>query len=405
MIDTEECSAYYWNGADSDVSREDAVKSFFAALRPGDVIIQRAQTGGHALLYIGNGMILHCTNTHAGHDAHDYNYTAKHDAPELFGGIMLSPVDILTDPSSIYFTFSPKYRVRLLRPLMLGVKPTDTAALRAKNLSGVITFKTCTAFDAKTVSKGEDVSFTYVLRNDTKTARTVTVGDRLPEGLKYRSGDVDLTDGGFEADVEIPANSSVSFSYTATVTAENGTLIPCDETLFGGVPANATPFKVGNTLKLPFDAIVAAAGTASGASDIDCINAIYEKTVGAATPIRSAEELMSSSFVFNENLIGSVSSPMLISEYHFGGTAVSCMIEGNTKRIRELTVSEFVPGDLLAILTEESKMRFMLFAGRGRLISFESGSPVLLSAADSAERISSVFAERAFMVLRPSLLM
>ncbi|MBQ7624176.1 MAG: C40 family peptidase, partial [Clostridia bacterium] len=184
-----------WNGMNPDIPAEEAKEKLWGLLEPGDVIVHRDETNestskwyGHVMIYAGNGMIMHCSgSSHSGGGSADYNFDANLDGKEYLGGIIYEPVDYLFDKDGKQAMFNGNRRINILRPPSLGLKPTEQAVLRAKNLAGIIAYKETSAPRGVTVNPGEDVTFTYVFRNDTNASKTVEIVDFLPVGVTYKS--------------------------------------------------------------------------------------------------------------------------------------------------------------------------------------------------------------------------
>ncbi|MBQ7625303.1 MAG: C40 family peptidase, partial [Clostridia bacterium] len=374
MIKAEKGRHFYWDGAAPEFSPEDAAEKFIEALEPGDIIIQRGSSAGHAMLYVGNGWIAHCTNTHEGGDSNDYNHLTKNDSPEIFGGMTFDKIDVLTTPGGAYYTFSSSLAVNVFNPFRDGIKPNEAAVLRAKYLTGVITYKECSAYQYGTASKGSDVTFTYVFRNDTKEDKTVTLTDKLPEGLAYKSGEVSFTNGALELSVKIPARGTVKKSFTATVTAENGTRIDCGDTKVCGVPQNATPFTVRNTLPNGGKAITDAYKSVSASNDLDYINAVYKKALGRETTIGNKADFIKNTFeIKDEKTCGKIFNDLMVNQYTFGGASCLEMNTHKSFRLRNIEMRDLIAGDVIAVLKDINTLELWLYVGEGKLAVFEEG--------------------------------
>ncbi|MBQ7623856.1 MAG: DUF11 domain-containing protein, partial [Clostridia bacterium] len=349
------------------------------------------------------GWIAHCTNTHDGGDKNDYNYVTKNDSPELFGGMTFDKIDVLIDRAGGYYTFTSSYKVNVFNPFRDGIKPNEAAVLRAKYLTGVITYKECSAYQYGTASKGSDVTFTYVFRNDTKEDTTVTLTDKLPAGLAYKSGEVSFTNGALEVQVKVPARGTVKKSFTATVTAENGTRIDCGDTKGCGVPQNATPFTVRNTLPNGGKAITDAYKGVTAGNDLDYINAVYKKALGRETTITSKADFIKSTFdIKDEKECGKIYNDLMVNQYTFGGASCLEMKEIRSFRLRNVEMRDLIAGDVIAVMKDKDTLELWLYVGEGKLAVFEDGKLHVVPAANAMALLQSIFAEYAFAILRPS---
>jgi len=89
---TQEVYRYEVSFDETPERKELVERTFTAALRVGDIIVNRhVRGGGHAMLYVGNGNIIHSMGSRPG----NYNYNEKKDYTEPYGTV----VNIISFPA------------------------------------------------------------------------------------------------------------------------------------------------------------------------------------------------------------------------------------------------------------------------------------------------------------------
>jgi len=269
----------------TDAEKEALKKQICSLLRPGDIICIRRTTGsGHAMLYVGNGMIIHSGGS-------NYSNTNKTDTHEAT--IRMRMVEDLFDPS-IYAETSCVYNLTSfsivrLQNLTTPVISTNTAN-RVANMQGIIGEKIASTAMGKTVSCGDTVTYTFQVFNTNKDARTVTIKDILSEHVTF----VSATEGGscsgneVNWNITVPADTRISVSYTVKV--KDGlaafTAIDGSKATINGVVHKCIDTYVANTLTADQQqAIINAVETVknmdrTGLTSIQVINLIYKTAFG-----------------------------------------------------------------------------------------------------------------------------
>lgn len=182
------------------------LKEFRDTLQPGDVIVYRYADGsnGHAMLYVGGGMIIHSTGSDS---KTEENGTVLY---ESIATTLLSPTSrrsILT--KSVYV---------VLRPLSnyTGEIPAHTRS-RMDLMRGIRAEKLNSLDGGKIVSPGETVTFTFRIQNRSDRDKTLTVTDSVPVNSAYISGAQTVNGDQLSWTVTVPAGETAEVSYTVRV--------------------------------------------------------------------------------------------------------------------------------------------------------------------------------------------
>ncbi|MBQ7625182.1 MAG: DUF11 domain-containing protein, partial [Clostridia bacterium] len=302
-------------------------------------------------------------------------------------------------------------RINILRPPSLGLKPTEQAVLRAKNLAGIIAYKETSAPRGVTVNPGEDVTFTYVLRNDTGASKTVEIVDSLPEGVTFKSGDAKYQDGKLTTSVTLPSHQTTRLSFTVTVNSsvKNGTVIANQLGTVGGVTLNDAPIYVAKTLSVSDRSkIDAAARKVSASNDYEMISKVYKEALGKDLPFKSANDLVSKVLVLSSDskyfLPKEGASPDLVacnlSGGLMGGRAFGSNI--NQTRTRNFERKHLMTGDVILIMKDASTPQLWLCLDNGALAVVKNGAVKIIPAGTAINYIETLFGQFTFALIRPS---
>ncbi len=412
LIDYESERIYYRDGrAPGDKSNEEAAAEVRGLLRPGDVIVYYDEKSdwGHVMTYIGNGTIIHCSGTsHSGGGTADYIFTANVDGKEYLGSILFNSVEELFSPDGKQYIFSSTRRFAILRPFDLALQPTEQASKRLEGLSGIIAYKETSAPRGITVNPGEDVTFTYVLRNDNPTAKSVKLTDTLPAELEYKNGEAVFKNKKLDTTVTVPAYGTLRLSYTAelSASAKLNTVIECRSAYAAGVLLNETPVYVANTLTLEERGkISSAAANVTASSDLEMINAVYDQATGRSLPFSDKAELVSGlltlssgSDYFNFDKNGVFAD--LLACGLIGGRAFGQDLDG--KRPRHFGLRHLMTGDVILVMADTQNCELWLCLDSGKLACVEDGAVKIISAGTAATKVESLFGQFTFCLIRPS---
>ena len=281
-------SAIYFykpTGKETDTEKEAIYREFISRLRPGDIVTYRyaGETGGHAMLYVGRGLLIHCSGA-------AYKNTNKTDAHEA--GIRFMNVDDLFDSyvNERRYLFSHS-RFGIVRPQNLTTaKITANTANRVANMQGVVAEKVSSTAMGKTVNPGDTITYTFYIFNTNAEAKQFTVKDVLSEYVTF----VSATNGGTVSgsniswSITVPADTRISVSYTVKV--KDGvaayTAIDGSKATINGVVHKCIDTIVANTLTSEQQQkLVEAVNTikgmdVTGLNNVQIANLIYKTAFG-----------------------------------------------------------------------------------------------------------------------------
>ena len=222
-------------------------KEFMEALQPGDIICIRRESGtGHALLYIGNGEILHSGGS-------TYNYSGSYGVENYEASVRRVRVDnyfFNPEVSSGGDVFGVATKLSVIRPLNVITQDiTENTRNRLENLENIVAEKIPSHVRAQTADKGEAITFTYAMHNIGDEAVTLEVRETVPAELQWVSGG-DRDGNTLSWTVTVPAHGRASVSYTAKVknSVPYGTEIQSTDSTVGGVTVKCEPITVGKKL-------------------------------------------------------------------------------------------------------------------------------------------------------------
>ena len=397
-------------------------QEFLDALQPGDLIVYRYadQKNGHAMCYVGNGMMIHCSGS-------NYNYTDREEKYEDNGCFRYDPIDTFWDTESRRYLFNKASYV-LIRPLddFTGEIPQDTLD-RMNDMRGVAAEKTASATWTQTVNPGQEITFTFTLQNLTGLEKTLTVTDTVPENTTYVLGAQKQEGDALSWTVTVPARETVSVSYTVQVdetaeTVESSSFVE-------HIPVNCPAITVGNTLtprqQESLSAAAANADTSAGGG-ISLAAKLYRDAFGAELLSGlTADDLMEGIFRhYSDAVEAGAPYDLWPSQWHsldengayyklvapnlYGGRSV---LEGTeeapvsklefmaVKRTRLVAEDQLIPGDI--ILASDSETRFQTVAWLyidGQLLDLQTGEKL-----PAEPTLSQLLCYQHFAVIRPSL--
>ena len=210
-----------------------------AGIQPGDIlVVLRNNSSGHAMLYVGNGNIIHSSGS-------VYQYTASVGTEVYEASIRrMKVMDYFFNPASAKgYVFGIVTDLAIVRPLDIfdGEIPENTQN-RVANMQGIMAQKLSSHSKAQTVNPGEEMTFTFEIYNTRTAPVTLEIRDTLPAGTTLVSGQLQHT-------VTIPAEGRSRVSYTVQVNADvpYGTVIQSTDSTVGGITVKCAPVQVKRT--------------------------------------------------------------------------------------------------------------------------------------------------------------
>ena len=401
------------------VTDDEAREAFLSMLQPGDLIVYGDyQNGGHVVLYMGNGQIIHCSSRQMGGGTADYNYDKYWDRSEMFpGGIIRDDLNILLYEwgREYRYLFEEDNDVRILRPLNLDIAPTASAQARLNYFGNMVAYKTTTAPEGVTVNPGDTVTVTLTVINNNGEDKPIYMTEVLPEGLSFVSGDATFKDGAVVIEAVIMANATATFTYTVSVPADAaaGTVYECSQGTINYVPLNYTSVRVGSTLTAEEQVGMterAQTAAASSSDTLEFVTKFYKDNFGYTLPFASASEVLNEVFTVDGATImlsdGTADTAAIFAKPLYGGKGVSS-VSGTTfkERVHYLFNSNLVAGDILVLMNgvNDTTGTFWLYTGDNTFVSIANGAVVTIKDSATNRLRESIFAYTAFCVLRPSL--
>lgn len=275
----------------TDAEKEDLKQQICSLLRPGDIICIRRHTGtGHAMLYVGNGTIIHSS----GSNYSNANKTDTHEATVRF-----RMVEDLFDPE-IYNETSCVYNLAsfsIVRPQNnTEAAITENAANRVNNMQGIIAEKVSSTAMGKTVNCGDTITYTFHIFNTTAEEKAVAIRDELSQYCTFESAtdSGNCSEGQIAWDIAVPADTRVSVSYTVKV----------NEGLAAYTKIDGSKATVNGVVHKCYDTVVANTLTAEEQNKIvEAVNTVKEMDVSGLTAPEIASLIYETAFG-TENIFG-----------------------------------------------------------------------------------------------------
>lgn len=372
-------------------------KTFVDTLQPGDIIVYRyaGEDAGHAMLYVGNGMMIHSSGK-------SFDHTNKKENYEEAGTFLYEPIaNSLLKKGDRRYLFDKSIYV-ILRPLNKFTKEIpETTQTRMELMRGVMAEKYSSHTYGQNVAPGNEITFTFYLKNHSNVDKTLTITDTLSEHTTYVSG-AEVVDGNnLRWTVSLPAGGEKEISYTVKVKADAaaGNAIKSSSTVCG-IKVNCPDIQIGNTLTQEQSAAVSAAFNQlkDSKSGISLINAIYQQACGKA--------------VFTESSVTEIWSAVSLpyaAHYGLSPNAAYASIYAPNLYGGRLMVENYSASASVNMRTRMVKAELLIngdviLAGGKAYLFIDGGLWDLQTMALAEEnRLETLITEDRFVVFRPSL--
>ena len=402
---------------ESEEQKANIAKLYMDMLEPGDIIVNRhIRGGGHAMFYIGDGKIIHSS----GGNPCNYNYGDKCDARESYGSIEKMDVEVLfTAEAQRMYTFGTEKNIAIIRPLMKfkDAKPTESAMNRVKYLQDIFVEKLCSHTIGQTVDIGEEMTFTYYVRNMRDTAADITVCDKAPEYTEYLSGGDSVEDGKISWSFTLAAGEEKYMSYTVKVAEDSG--------LYGkfvwgfdgsvcGVNVKCPAVMIGKHLsesKQKQVAQVLESFAGANEQDTELVKRVYS-LLGEDIKLDSAKTILDGIFVPYKNVSGTHFElaqsgryiDMLVPIMYGGRVVDSSDRFPLRRRTAGIFVDEIMAGDVLICAEDEKNTvtRMYIFGGLNMLEIAPDGAKLLYNE-DIDKVLMGVMGYCKFALIRPTM--
>lgn len=363
---------YYYaiTGNESGEQQNAVEQEFNDALQPGDIIVIRYKTGGgHAMLYVGNGKIIHSSGS-------NYNYGTSTEVCEPT--IRFMQVKDLFTPGNKRHIFSKIKQLGIVRPLnaWAGTIP-ENSVNRVKNMQGVVAEKLSSHTSGMTANPGDEITFTYSIFNSNSYAVTLDISDVVPQNTTYVSGAQTTTGNNLSWKVTVPAGEAVTVSYQVKVDngAQCGSYIQSISGKVGGVSTNCKKIYIQKTLTAQeqqkvLDAVETLKN--SNLTGLALVNAIYENALAENNVFASTTfadvgngvftRASSNSDYYVLNQAGDYSD--MLAPTLYGGRRFYTSSRFDGTRTRAAQKQHLIIGDVL-IAKSSTAERVWLFVGDG----------------------------------------
>lgn len=394
----------------TDQEKAEKTKQICALLRPGDIIcIRRATGSGHAMLYVGNGLIIHSS----GSSYSNANKTDTHEATIRFRAVMDLFDESIAGKTSYVFNLKS---FSIVRPQNnTTAKLTENAKHRAERMQGIIAEKISSTAMGKTVNPGDTVTYTFYIFNTTKQEKQVVIQDELSRFTTFVSATDGgkCTDGVISWDLKIPADTRIPVSYTVKIKDDAAANVKIDgaKATVNGVLHKCFDTVVGNTLTTEaqtklVETVNALAKANPGLSDVALANRIYKTAFGVnnifGSDVKTLADLVNGDGtnnvgIFNDSSnytdptivvltdINKSNACQMVAPGLFGGHNVYTSTRSsdpffryldlvdNPLRSRYFWEKDLIVGDLLVMQGEETQCLY-LYTGVNTFISLNAGT-------------------------------
>ena len=402
---------YYITGNETEYERRLVEQNFLNSLQQGDIVAcdHPAPDGGHALIYIGDGMLIDSAYF-GSKGGGNYDHSANHDCIEINGSVRTREVLSFFDVDNYYY-FWDEACWSIVRPLKkyTDAKITYKTQARVENLKDIYVEKRSSHALGQSVDIGEEITFTFYIRNDRDTDATLKLTAQAPQNTTYVEGADSVVGRSLRWEVTVPAGKSVEAEYTVRVDndpALYGTAISGAGSAVGGVDVKCRDIYVGKhlTVQQMYDV----AGAANGASamtqrGVELAEAVYA-AAGLALDLPETNELLGSLF----KQYNSTTHYELNTDSEYIDMVVPVMYGGYLCLTSELYAGErtygifsnqIYAGDLLIAREKTTTCAYLMLDGN-RILNLSSGK--IVYGAESKEILLSLIGRDVFAVLRPS---
>ncbi len=395
---------YEPTGNETDEEKKAVKDKLLSLLRPADIINVRYARGssGHAMLYVGNGNIIHSAGR-------NYNYSEDYPCETYEPTVRIMKPSELFDENNRRYVFSKLASIEILRPLneWNGILPENTAN-RIKNLRGVVAEKLCSKKRFNTVSQGEEIEFYFSIFNSNDKAVTLEVSDIVPRYTEYISGAEEMQGDKLFWTVTVPPKKTARVGYTVRVLADAmaGERIYGEDGTVGGVIHRCPAIYIKKTLTSDEQinlSRVAKALCGKGEGEIACVNEIYRRALGYDEVIaaRSIDEITEGLFSVTEKgnyslNRESVYGKMLAPDC-YAGRKIELTSFHDDRVARFIRPEYLIPGDVIVFVRSGSQRLYI--RTNDDIIDVGTGESV----GDLQTFTASLLATKLYMaVLRPS---
>ncbi|MBQ7624316.1 MAG: DUF11 domain-containing protein [Clostridia bacterium] len=410
--------SYYVTGNETPEDIAKLKEEFVKIIEPGDVIAYIHTGGAHAMLYAGEGRVIHSHAPGGG----NYDYSGKKDRVEPTGSISLDSLDDLFTPGFSRCLPQQKSYV-ICRPLNIftGEVPEKTRN-RVKNLQNVVVQKLCSKTIGQVIMPGEELTYTFDIQNLNNWKMDLEVRDVVPEYTTYVSGADSVSGKNLSWNVTVPKGERMTVSYTVKVNDDNslyGKKIFNDKATVGGVPCKTPAVYIRKHLsddeKSKLAAAMEAASSGASASGLELAKSIYKDALGMdiSSAVTDEKSLMGTLFTpqtadpgiydFNEdNKYFPLDAPAM-----YGGYYVLSITAFDGIRTRGPQTQHLETGDIVVISDdkEDTETQVYMVGAGNKVMCLNRGTVRMLDVAESNDFLMGILGYTKFVILRPAMVL
>jgi uncharacterized repeat protein (TIGR01451 family) len=421
--------AWYTADYTTEDARATLLNSVKSQLKPGDVIDYRSASAGHALIYVGDGKILHSMGNDFFESSRPESTNEGQKGKELNGTVQLIDVDTLfvKNSSNRYLFGSGKVSFCVLRPIARGLTTTQESQARmlAKGLDGE---KTSNKGVNTALTRGEEVTYTLTLKNHRDVAyKNVEIKDVLDNNLTFVSGSDGVSCNGQTVTFtkEIKSGETITVSWTAKVkdTATVGTVIVSDKTTVQGVTQATIKHSVSKLSSANLQAVATKARQYATeqkvfANPIDMVESLYKDALNLTLFDYENLSLALDDIIDIENAsIKNTNLSSIVAPDLYGGQRITKLYRANKDIIRLITTENLNVGDIIIAESDDlyegqtlPDRVVYIYVGDKQVVSCTTnanGKIKLVTMSDSQYEkehvLVTIFAYERYAVLRPSM--
>jgi len=399
-------------GKETEEEKANIIAEFKANLEVGDVInCNHVPSGAHTLVYVGGGKILHSAvpNRIGG----NYNYEKNMEKWEPNGTVDYTTVDDMFTEGNRYYLWGEK-SFSITRPLKKfpQMQVSEKTRKRMENLENIVAEMTSSHPGSVTADLGEEITYTFTVKNYRDTEVTLDIEDVVPEGSTYVRGGDRVEGNKISWSAKIPAKKMLKVSYTVKVNDDPELYtygyIFSENAKVGGVSLKCRPVYVGKHLNADQQEAIADAAkkvTMGNLKGTDLAEKIYADA-GLTLDIEGSAEILESMFkvykspythkaINEESTYVKILAPTMYGGYYVANTDLYY------SRTRGMRGDEIMAGDIFIRLEGKNEPQTFMYIGEGKLINLDSGE--ILSEENSHNEMFGTIGFDRFVVLRPAL--
>ena len=405
--------SYYVTGIETEEEKAKIRSDIESIVKAGDILLCRHDTSsGHAMFYAGDGRIIHS----AAPDGGSFDFSGGKDKVEPKGSVALKELDSIWNGGDNYYFFD-EYFWAIVRPLQkyTDVEITEQAKNRVANMQGIVAEKLSSHPVGFTVQPGEEITYTFSVKNTRDTAVTLEIVDTVPENTTYVKGAQTVDGNTLKWTAEIPAASTGTFEYTVKVNDDSSLIgkYVYSESTIGGVSVNCRKTYIGkNVDAAAAEKMYKAAEGVSKYSQtgLDLAKAIYADA-GITIELDSAADIINGSFkpyVRNKQTYDTHNELDPDSKYFkmivptmYGGYYTAISPEYDELRTRGMQALQLMAGDILIAARKDKVVTYMI-VGDNKMLKLDAKA-TLLSLSETKDTLLSMMGQDKFVVIRPVL--